>query len=67
MKPGDHIIVFLKDVDVMINLLQLLHHRPDVGVTTRASGSDLCIDVKKINMHDQAPRNRQPEIMPVRK
>lgn len=47
MKPGDRIIAFLKDADVMTNLLQLLHHRTDVGVTTRASGDDLCIEVKK--------------------
>jgi hypothetical protein len=47
MNPGDHMIVFLKDSDVMTNLLQLLRYQPDVAFTTSTSGGDMSIEVKK--------------------
>ena len=47
MRPGDHIIAFLKDADVMTNIEQLLRHQPDVEVMTSTPGSEYCIEVKK--------------------
>ena len=47
MKPGDHMIAFLKDADVMAGLLQLLRHQPDVTIINATSHGDFCIEVKK--------------------
>ncbi len=46
MKPGDHMIAFLKDADVMANLLRLLRHRPDMKFTTSTSDEKCRIEVK---------------------
>jgi hypothetical protein len=63
MKPGDHMIAFLKDVDVMNNLLQLMRHQPDLGVTTSTSGNDFYIEVKRqrIATHEGATTTSQKD------
>jgi hypothetical protein len=47
LKPGDDMIAFINDADVIANLLQLLRHQPGVGFTVSFAGSDFCIEVKK--------------------
>jgi len=47
MKPGDKIIAFIRDADVIANLLKLLRGRGGVGVTVSSFDGEFCFEVRK--------------------